>query len=127
MTKRYFRIIGICCALILSTVGMSSAQKKSVTAHGEIVELISYVKEAIKPTSPAGKEIAIDNVKKGGAFAMLEKGTNKIYLLTTGSQDTAFIQTISPYLGMKSFVKGKIYTRSGVRLIAVEDIGKSIK
>jgi len=101
--------------------------QKSSTVHGDIVEITSYLKEAIIPNSPAGKEIAIENVKHGGAFALLEKGTKRLYLISPKENDTTFVQTVGPFLGVKSFIKGKVFSRSGLRLIMMEDIGKSIK
>jgi len=111
---------------MLILVGSTFAQKKA-TIHGELVEVSSYVKEGIKPNTPAGKEIALENAKKGGAIALLEKATNRIYILAPSSNYDDFIQTLSAYMGTPSAVKGTVYKRSGITLLVVEDIGKSIK
>lgn len=102
------------------------AQKKG-TVYGEIVELTTFIKDNIKPTTPAGTEITLDNFKKGGSFVLLEKGTGKIILLTGGLVDTKLEDQLKPYLGITVFIKGAVYKKGGIRLIAVEDIGKYLK
>ena len=66
------------------------------------------------------------NFKKGGALAIIDN-SNKLYLIVPSSADTSFVKNVTPYLGVKSFVKGPVFTRSGVRLLVLEDIGKSLK
>jgi hypothetical protein len=119
-------VMVLLCALF--TVGHTSlSQSKKSVVHGEIVELTSYVKEGIKPTSVAGREIALANIGNGGAFAMLEKGTNKLYIIAAGPNDTTYLARVKGYLGTKAFVGGPVATRSGIRVITVEEIGKSLK
>jgi hypothetical protein len=113
--------------LMISLTLPVGAQTKATTVHGELVEVTSYVKEGIKPSSVAGKEIAMANLGKGGALAMLEKGTNKLYLVGVDAKDSTYLPRLTAYLGSKIFVKGPVVTRSGVRIITVVDIGKSLK
>jgi hypothetical protein len=113
--------------IIVFTLGLTTAvAQKRATVHGQIVELISYLRDGLKPTSPSKKEVAMGNFKKGGALAIIDN-SNKLYLIVPGSADTSFVKNVTPYLGVKSFVKGPVFTRSGVRLIVLEDIGKSLK
>ncbi|MBA4311724.1 MAG: hypothetical protein C0417_03745 [Chlorobiaceae bacterium] len=122
------KIVRIGIFIILATLisfGSSYAQKK-VTVHGEIVEVTSFIKEGLKPTSPSKKEVIMDNLKKGGMLGIVDK-SNKLYLLVPNQTDTSFVKTVSPYLGIRSFVKGASYIRSGVRILTVDDIGKSLK
>ena len=103
------------------------AQGKITTVHGELVELTSFVKDGIKPTSVAGKEIATRSLGKGGALAILEKGTARLYVVAPASGDSTFLPRVTAYLGAKTFIKGHVTTRNGIRVITVEDIGKSLK
>lgn len=121
-TLKSLIIIGLAIILV---AGISFSQKKT-TVYGEVVELTSFVKDNIKPTSPAGKEISLENVKKGGSFVLLEKGTGKIVFLIAGTQ-TKLDEQLAPYLGIKVFIKGAVYKKGGIRLISVEDIGKYLK
>lgn len=111
----------------LALLGNSSFAQKKVTVYGEIVELTTFVKENIKPTTPAGTEITLDRFKKGGAFVLLEKGTGKLVFLTEGLPDIKLEDQLKPYLGISVFIKGVVYKKGGIRLIAVEDIGKYLK
>ena len=113
--------------LLISCAVSAGAQTKTTTVHGEFVEVTSYVKEGIKPSSVAGKEIAMANLGKGGALAMLEKGTNKLYFVGADVKDSTYLPRLTAYLGSKIFIKGPVATRSGVRVITVVDIGKSLK
>ena len=105
----------------------TSYSQKKATIHGELVELQSYVKDGTKPTSPSKKEVVMENIKKGGSLAIIEYATKKLYIIAPSEADTMFTKNVTPYLGMKSFVKGPVYSRNGVRLIILEDIGKSLK
>jgi hypothetical protein len=125
MLNKIFRIVIITTIAMLVAIGSTYSQKK-ITVHGEVVEVTSFVKEGLKPTSPSKKEVILDNLKKGGMFGIVDK-TNKLYLLIPNATDTSFVKTVSPYLGIKSFVKGSSYMRSGIRIIVVDDIGKSLK
>lgn len=125
MIKNIFRICIIIIVTLCVGLGVSYGQKKT-TVHGEIIEVTSFVKEGLKPTSPSKKELTMDNLKKGGMLGIVDRA-NKLYLLVPAAADTAFMKTVTPYLGVKSFVKGQLYMRSGVRIIVLEDIGKSLK
>ncbi|MBI5020324.1 MAG: hypothetical protein HZB59_02715 [Ignavibacteriales bacterium] len=125
MLTKIFRL-GIFLALaVLISLGTASAQKK-VTVHGEVVEVTSFIKEGLKPTSPSKKEVILENLKKGGMFGIVNKA-NVLYLIVPSANDTAFVKNVSPYLGVKSFIKGTTYMRAGVRILMLEDIGKSLK
>lgn len=123
MKNRIFLTMLLC---MFAAAGASYAQKKA-TVHGELVEVVSYVKEGMKPTSAAGKEIAMENMRKGGTIALLEKGSKKMYILAPAPNDTNFVRNVTAYFGTPAAVKGAVYKRGGLNLIVVEDIGKSIK
>lgn len=120
------RNIVIVAVIMLIPFSSGFAQKKA-TIHGEIVELMSYIKDGMKPNSPSKKEVVLESMKKGGSLAIIEKGTGKMYIIAPAANDTSFMQNVTPYIGVKSFVKGTTYSRSGMRMIILEDIGKSLK
>jgi hypothetical protein len=124
-----FIFVVFIAVLVLGTGRLEKAyaQQKKVTVHGQLVEVTSYVREGIKPTSPARKEIIMESVRKGSPLAILEKGSEKLYLLSPVPSDTAFVKKLTGYLGVAAFVKGPVYRRGGVNLLVVEDIGKSLK
>lgn len=118
---------GLILILGLFLLNNSTVAQKKATVYGEIVELTTFVKDNIKPTTPAGTEITFDNFKKGGTFVLFEKATGKLVFLTGGLPDTKLEDQLKPYLGMSVFIKGAVYKKGGIRLITVEDIGKYLK
>lgn len=125
--KNKILAFGLILILGLFLLNNSTIAQKKATVYGEIVELTTFVKDNIKPNSPAGTEITMGNFKKGGTFILLEKGSNKIVFLTAGLPDTKLEEQLTPYLGMTVFIKGPVYKKGGIRLVAVEDIGKYLK
>jgi hypothetical protein len=103
------------------------AQKKNVTVNGSLVELTSYVRDKIVPNPGAATEIAMENLRKGSSLAIVESRTMKLYILAPVAGDTAFVASMSAYFGTPAFVKGTLYSRGGINLLVVSDIGKSIK
>jgi hypothetical protein len=122
-TIRIFIIIAV---ILLIPLTSGFAQKKA-TIHGEIVELMSYIKDGMKPNSPSKKEVVLENMKKGGPLAIIDKTNSRMYIIAPAANDTSFVKNVTPYIGAKSFVKGTTYIRNGVRMIILEDIGKSLK
>ena len=123
-SRKTLLIVSFTMAMVL-IVSAAHAQKKT-TVHGDIVEITSYIKDGMMPTSPSKKEVVLENLKKGGVLAIIDK-SNKVYIIAPNASDTAFVQTVRPYVGIHAFVKGSLYTRSGMRVIVFEDIGKSLK
>lgn len=126
MKNKLFILTLIFILSIILISGTSFAQKKG-TVYGEIVELTTFVKDNIKPTSPAGVEITVDNQKKGGTFVLLEKGTGKLVFLTSTAAESPLADQVKPYIGITVFIKGAIYKKGGIRLVVLEDIGKYLK
>ncbi|RCK71801.1 MAG: hypothetical protein IGBAC_0758 [Ignavibacteriae bacterium] len=124
MKKNIFILTLILIFVFFTTEAI--AQKKA-TLYGEIVELTTFVKDGIKPNSPAGKEITTENLNKGGTFVLLEKGTGKIVLLTSSVPEYKLTEQLTPYLGITVFVKGNLYKKGGIRLLDVQDVGKYLK
>jgi hypothetical protein len=122
--KHFMQILAAVSAVFLMS-STSTAQTKA-TVHGQLVELGSYVREGIIPTSPGKRDIAMASVKSYGVFAIVENKTSRIYVLAPASGDTAFVNTMTPYMGITMYVKGTVKTRGGVRLLTVEDMGKSL-
>ena len=126
MKTFHFRTALFISVIFAFAVTSAAAQKKA-TIHGDIVELTSYVKDGLKPTSSSKKEVVLQGVKRSGTFAIVEKATSKLYILGASPSDTSYMKNVTPYLGVKSFVKGTLYTRGGIKMIMLEDIGKSLK
>ncbi|MCS7054034.1 MAG: hypothetical protein NZM09_09930 [Ignavibacterium sp.] len=112
---------------ILFIMNSASFAQKAATLTGEIIELKTFVVDKIKPNSPAGLEVTKEGLMKGGTFALLESKSNKIVILIPSAVNRNLYSVLEPYLGMQVFIKGQQYSNGGVRLLSVEDIGKSLK
>lgn len=121
------KIFILSLAFLLVLFNNNSFSQKKATLYGEIIELTTFVKDGIKPNTTAGKEITTENLNKGGTFALLEKGTSKIVLLTSSVPEYKLSEQLIPYLGITVFLKGNIYKKGGIRLLDVEDVGKYLK
>ncbi|GEM_PF-4504628 len=101
--------------------------QKSVTLVGEIVELKTYMVDKIKPNSPAGIEVTKEGLMVGGTFALVEKKTNKVVILIPSAVNKNLYGVLEPYLGTQVFIKGQQYSSGGIRVLTVDDVGKSLK
>ncbi len=124
--KSFLRVLSVTLFFFLILNNSSFAQK-AVTVTGEIVDLKTFVVDKIKPNSSAGLEVTKEGFMKGGTFALVEKKTNKIVILIPSSNNPNLYSALEPYFGMQVFIKGQQYSSGGVRLLTVDDIGKSLK
>lgn len=114
-------------ALITLVFSSNLFGQKSVTVTGEIVELKTYMVDKIKPTSPAGIEVTKEGLMQGGTFALVERKTNKVVILIPSVVNKNLYGVLEPYLGTQVFIKGQQYSTGGIRVLTVDDIGKSLK
>jgi len=108
--------------LVMNNVGLSQ-QKKEVTLHGEIVDVISFVSSG----AAKGTEEVRKSALSGNPLGFYDTGKKKLYLVGVPEMNKAANERLLPYIGIRVFVIGKVYTRNGVDLILISDIGKSIK
>ncbi len=120
------------CSLVLIillafSVSFAQTQKKATTIYGEVIDVINYVANGMKPDNPDRKALAEANAKAGYPLGILEKGTGKIYIVAMQQRDVSAVQTLVPYFGLKIFAVGKVYKKGGLMLFVLSDIGKSVK
>jgi hypothetical protein len=116
---------------LLCTLGVSLAfaqgQKKQTTIYGEVIDVVNYMANGMKPDNPDRKALAESSAKAGYPLGILEKGTGKIYLVAMQQRDISAVQTLVPYFGLKIFAVGQVYKKGGLQLFLLSDIGKSVK
>ena len=71
------------------------------------------------------KECALACVKACQTLAILEKKTNKIYILATATPGEDPNRPLIEYIGRTVLVKGKVYTRGGVSGIMIASVEPS--
>jgi len=100
-----------------------SAVPKEVTLHGELVDLVSYISSGAMNDPEAIRKSA----KVGNPIGFFDTSAKKIYIVGLPQINTGANERLLPYVGIRVFLIGKTYRKSGVDVILVSDIGKSIK
>ncbi len=115
-------------ALALLTVAgaanpLSAQTKKAKTITGDLVDLVTFV-------TTAGKE-NVDMIQKsakaGNPLGLYDTKAKKLYLIGSTDIGKSVTETVLPYVGVRVFVTGKVYTKAGMNIILLSQIGKSIK
>jgi hypothetical protein len=113
-------------SLAVSTA-FTQSSKKQTTIYGEVVDLVNYVANGMKPDTPDRKAAAEASARGGNPLAILERGTGRLYVVTMSQSNTGPNETLLPYLGLRIFAVGKAYRKGELRLFILSDIGKSVK
>jgi hypothetical protein len=103
------------------------ASRKETTIYGEVVDIVNYVANNMKPDNPDRKALAESSAKAGNPLGILEKGTGKIYVVAISQQGASAVEKLVPFFGLKIFAVGRSYKKGGVALFMLNDIGKSVK
>jgi hypothetical protein len=116
-------VIAICAALFVSTTNSQAQAQKTVTLHGELVDIIAFVSSGAKQDADAVKQSA----KAGNPMGLYDPKSKKLYVIGLPQVNKGATESLLPYVGLRVFIKGKAYNRSGLNVILMSDIGKSIK
>jgi hypothetical protein len=104
-----------------STKGSPSSGKLGVkTIAGDVIDPSCWVMNGAK--GEAHKECMIACAKAGQTLAILEKKTNKVYILAAERPGEDPNKSVLDYAGMPVLVKGKVFTRGGIMAIQVASI-----
>ena len=104
-----------------SAKGSPSSGKLGVkTIAGDIIDPSCWVMNGAK--GEAHKECMVACAKAGQTLAILEKKTNKVYILAAERPGEDPNKSVLDYAGMPVLVKGKVYTRGGIMAIQVASI-----
>jgi hypothetical protein len=133
--------IGIAAALILAgAVVAANAQDKAAGAEtkaaatgakaaattgnrsitGEVIDPACWVVNGAK--GEAHKECAIACAKAGQILAILERKTNKVYLLVSERPGEDPNKGLTDFIAQAVVVKGKVYTRGGLLAVKVASV-----
>ena len=125
MIHRFLALVLI--AAFAVTLGNAQTAKKPSKIVGEVIDVVTYVTNGMKPNNADRKALAESNAKVGNPLGILEKGTGKIYIIGKGQQGEDMVARLVPYFGLKIFAVGKVFKRGGINLLMLSDIGKSVK
>lgn len=87
---------------------------------GEVIDPACWVINGAK--GEAHKECAIACAKAGQTLAILERKTNKVYILASERPGEDPNKSLIDYVGQAVLVKGKVYTRGGLSAIQVASV-----
>ena len=104
-----------------STKGSPASGKLGVkTIAGDVIDPSCWVMNGAK--GEAHKECMVACAKAGQTLAILEKKTNKVYILAAERPGEDPNKSVLDYAGMPVLVKGKVFTRGGIMAIQVASI-----
>lgn len=87
---------------------------------GEVIDPACWVINGSK--GEAHKECAIACAKAGQTLAILERKTNKVYILASERPGEDPNKSLIDYVGQAVLVKGKIYSRGGLMAFQVASV-----
>ena len=104
-----------------TTKGAPASGKLGVrTIAGEVIDPSCWVINGAK--GEAHKECMVACAKSGQTLAILEKKTNKVYILAAERPGEDPNKSVLDYAGQPVLVKGKVYTRGGIMAIQIASI-----
>jgi hypothetical protein len=101
-------------------VSTGAAKLGAKTIVGEVIDPACWVINGAK--GEAHKECMVACAKSGQTLAILEKKTNKIYILATERPGDDPNRGVIDYAGQSVLVKGKVFSRGGLIAIQVASI-----
>jgi hypothetical protein len=116
-------IVVVCLALVLvcgfaSVAGAQKAPSENITVTGEVIDTYCYSTEGAK--GMGHKACAIACAKKGIPVGLLEKGTDKVYVLLPNKNDTPIPAGVIDKCGEEITVTGQKYLTGGNTFLTIE-------
>ncbi len=100
------------------TTSASTSGPKSII--GEVIDPACWVINGAK--GEAHKECAIACSRAGQTLAILERKTNKVYILASERPGEDPNKPVADYIAQAVLVKGKVYSRGGLLAIQVQSV-----
>lgn len=103
-----------------SSMAAPAAAAEPVTVTGEVIDTFCFASMGAKGEShrPCGIECA----KKGIPVGLVEKGTNKVYVLLPPKDKGTLPQEAIDKMGRTATITGRIYTSGGTPFLTVESV-----
>lgn len=112
MTKSTIVALGI--ALVFGFAGAARAE----TVTGEVIDTFCYASMGAKGASH--KQCGIDCAKKGIPVGLLEKGSDKVYVLLPSKDKEPLPAGLVDKMGSDATVTGKVLAKNGSTFLTVE-------
>jgi hypothetical protein len=115
---RKIAITGIGFVLSIAVGGMTFAAEKSVT--GTLEDSFCYVTMGAHGASH--KKCAAECARKGIPVSLVEKGTDKLYVLLPSKNDEPLPDGVTSKMESQVTVTGNEYTKGGVVYLTVKSV-----
>ena len=103
-----------------STKATSAPSTGPKSIIGEVIDPACWVINGAK--GEAHKECAIACSRAGQTLAILERKTNKVYILASERPGEDPNKPVADYIAQAVLVKGKVYSRGGLLAIQVQSV-----
>src|SRR5262249_20146126 len=119
-----FAAVGLGLTLLLGMATLAAADvkagEKDVSVTGEVIDTFCYT--AMGAKGAGHKQCGVDCAKKGIPVGLLEKGSEKIYILLPPKDKTALPDEVISKMGETATVTGRPYSKGGVEFLTVESV-----
>ena len=114
------RSLLLCSIVVFSTGLAATAAAESKTLVGEIVDPALYLREG--QHGSAVEETLYEAVDAGQTLALLEDGTQTLYLLIAGEPGGDPNDAVYDYVGKHVTITGSVYERGGLKGLVAEKV-----
>ncbi len=111
--------VALAAGLVTVMAGMAFGADK-VTITGEVIDTYCYSTAGAK--GEGHRSCGLACAKKGIPVALLEKGTDKVYVLLPNKQAAAVPKAAIDKMGRQATITGSVYTVGGSQFLTVESV-----
>jgi len=97
------------------------ADADDVKITGEVIDTFCYT--ALGAKGEGHRECGLACAKKGAPVAILENGTNKVYVLLPNKDKTALPDAVIDKMGRAATITGHVYSKGSSQFLTVESVG----
>ena len=117
---RKIMVLGVVVSLLGFGGVVPSFGADSVSITGEVVDTFCYAIMGAKGESH--RKCGIDCVEKGIPAGLLEKGTDKLYVLLPNKDMSPVPKTAIDKMGRQTTITGKVFSVGGSQFLTVESV-----
>ncbi len=118
---RKLMVVGVMAGLLMGFGGLKQSQAAdSVTLTGEVVD--TYCFSTMGAKGESHRTCGLACATAGIPMALLEKDTNKVYVLLPKKDKTPLPKAVMDKMGRQATITGKVFTTGGSQFLTVESI-----
>jgi hypothetical protein len=118
MRKLFWWFLLVSMFMPIYTAIPAQADEKSTAVTGEVIDTYCYTMMGAKGESH--RECGLTCARKGIPIAILEQGTDKIYVLLPNKEGTSLPDALIDKMGRTATITGRTYAKGGNQFLRVE-------